>query len=312
MTFTNLSTLIDRTDKAISKSEDVTIAILHRAMKRSFDSLELELRRLYPDALEDSSLIYRAQNAASILRQLNAVMVVLDPDMAKSTASNLYKLFDSVQSLGIDVSAKSMEIFDSVGVTFRPRIPIEVAAVAAEQSVKRLEKHGKEFALKASTAITEGILQRWSIAQTLKALRLSTDIAQGQAEMIVRTETLSAYNAGVEIFCDENKVEYVMRYVTSDDRTCLICIGRAGEITKLGNERATLHPRCRCYFTPFQKAWVKAGVFSLKDVSALAQTVRDHHETPEKINPSRLAPFEAGQAKRSPVFWRPGLNDDAF
>ena len=307
VTFSNLTTLIDRTDRTIRKREDVAVAILHRAITKSFDNLELELRRLYPDALGDSTLINRSQNAASLLRQLNAAMVVLDPDQAKEATKTMDKLFSDAQALGVDVSAKSVEMVDPVGVTFRPRIPIEVAAVAAEQAVNRLERHGKDFALKASSAITEGILQRWSIAQTVKALRVSTDIGKSQAEMIVRTETLSAYNAGVEIFCDENKIEYVMRYVTADDRTCLVCVGRSGEITKLGKERATLHPRCRCYFTPFQKAWVKAGVFDLKAVVAQTQAVRDAHETPEKLNSSRLAPFEKGLEKRLPVLWRPGM-----
>ena len=305
-TFDKYAVLTERTNSILRTKENAVISTLNKSLSASFDLLELNLRRVYPSDVSAVSILNRQATAAALLSQVKAAMQVVNPAQALEYQKVLSNLLSETQDLAIVNGHKSLDIFEQGIATFAPRIPIEVAASAAEQAINRLEKHGKDFASAAAVTITQGILQRWSIDQTLRALRSSQDIARANAEMIVRTETLSAYNIAAVAMYQENGVEYVIRYATADDRVCVVCAGRAGEITAIGKEQATLHPRCRCYFAPFKKQWVKAGVFDLGALDTFAEQVRASHPTPEKLNGNGLSSFEklAGMTQRGAVYRR--------
>jgi SPP1 gp7 family putative phage head morphogenesis protein len=306
--FDKYATLTERTDCILRTKENATINTLHKSLSASFDLLELNLRRVYPADMSAESILNRQATAAALLSQVKVSMQVVNPAQALEYEKVLGGLLSETQDLAIATGHKSLDLFEPGVAVFAPRIPIEVAEAAAEQAINRLEKHGKDFASAAAVTITQGILQRWSIDQTVRALRLSQDIAKSNAEMIVRTETLSAYNTAAVVLYEENGIDYVIRYATADDRTCVVCGGRAGEITAIGKEQATLHPRCRCYFAPYKKEWAKSDVFDLGALDAFAKQVRAAHPTPEKLNGVGLSSFEksAGMTNRSAVFRRPG------
>jgi len=125
----------------------------------------------------------------------------------------------------------------------------------------------------------------------VREMRDRLGVVKSRADVIVRTESLRAYNEASNNYYAQNGVDYVLYYATADDRSCPICAPRGGRIYKRTDLSVPVHPRCRCYLAPWEPdiaamdpAYQAAGKRHQKEMEA-ANTI-------EPVNLNRAAVFE--------------------
>src|SRR5690606_27536248 len=101
----------------------------------------------------------------------------------------------------------------------------------------------------------------------------------------------------------ENGVEYVQRMATMDSRVCGYCAYRAGNVYRIDEAPAALHPNDRCYNAPWRPEWAEMGLadeewFSNHKEASLARTQDRAH--------TGAAPFERASGIEPPQpVWSP-------
>jgi SPP1 gp7 family putative phage head morphogenesis protein len=99
-------------------------------------------------------------------------------------------------------------------------------------------------------ALVDAIAQGWNPRKT--ARRMADGLAQGleKARVIARTEQLRAYRSAMaEQYRQSGVVRAMRRLAAKDDRTCLACLARDGELIPLEREIDD-HPQGRCTAVP--------------------------------------------------------------
>lgn len=82
-------------------------------------------------------------------------------------------------------------------------------------------------------------------------MRLRLGVVKSRAETIVRTESMKAYAEASNIYYSAQGIDLVSFYVGADDRACPVCSIRAGKIYKRNEVKVPIHPRCRCFLSPW-------------------------------------------------------------
>lgn len=232
--------LIEEFNNALKGQENQTIEAVNKTLDRSFNRL---LRRTY--AQLRSGQFQTAERNARVLE----LIPPLRPDQSDSFLRQFERLLSRSTGFGLDLAERlsSSVTRNQVGVT----IPAQAVTAAARQARGYLTKHGDTFARTSAEVIAQGVAEGRPTDEMTKDLRRRLNVTKSRAEVIVRTESLKAYNTASHAYYTQNGVELVMYYATSDDRTCPVCSSQAGNIYKRSAITVPRHPRCRCYLAPY-------------------------------------------------------------
>lgn len=280
--------LIERYNLALKSTENDIIRILNRVLDASFASLvrrvRIQLQAPYPDP---------ALRKLALIRELRELVPMFRPDRVDAYDRIFRNLLSSAQNRGIAIAR---DLSTEAGFTERVdiSIPIEATIAAAKRARGYLVRHGQHFAQTAAELIAQGIVEGRSTSSMVSQVRQRLGVVKSRAEVIVRTETLRAYNNASNDYYAANGIELVMWYATADDRACAICAPRAGKIYKRSNVKAPCHPRCRCYLAPWEPEIAAMDPEYAAQRQRHADDIRKAYKqiSNEPVNLNRAAVFE--------------------
>ena len=238
--------IVERYNVLLKKEEDLTIDVLNRALDRSFNRI---LRRLRvwlrtPDAP-------KAERDIAIFNLLNELVTAANPNRTDVYDRAFQTLLDKATTAGIDVADAMVGKMAGNRPRIDISIPLEATVAAARQSHGYLRKHGQRFAETSAEIIASGIAEGRSTDKMIREMRDRLGVVKTRAEIITRTESLRAYNEASDQYYANNNINYVLYYATADDRACPTCAPRGGQVYKRKDVTVPLHPRCRCYLSPW-------------------------------------------------------------
>lgn len=124
-----------------------------------------------------------------------------------------------------------------------------------------------------------------------------------QAETIARTELISSLQDARDERYRAAGIDQVIWLATQDDRVCIHCGVRSGNVYRRDDVVIPAHPRCRCVASPIKQSWVDAGVVDLNDLSDhRAGVARNFEAATGKplVDRGQLTPFERANGATQP------------
>lgn len=299
--------LIERTDRVLQGLEDEAIDRIYQALDSSYRRLERELLKAYSQQAENLTLLPN-QRKLLILNQVKDLMGLVDSKSAEGIRKNFEGLFESANEQGRSIAASLSEAIANEKLESFADVPIEALKFQAVDGVKRLQRHGEEFASRASAAVEMGLVQGWGSRKVASQLRSELGVTKGRAEAIARTETLSAHNSAIEANFKANDIELFQVFATSDERTCSTCSYRNQQVYKLGESRPPYHVRCRCTIAPIKQSWLDAGLIDVAWSQKYQEDGLQQLQSAGRQPNTGVAPFEkaAGRTTAPQPVWTPG------
>lgn len=238
---------IEEYNTLLKRTENLTVQQLNAVLEASFNRLvrrtRIHMKAAYTDPAQRNLAILQT------LRQL--IPSTLRPEALDSYDRALRALILEGQRLGLLSAAATTEQAMPTRARLDVSIPLDAVVMALQQAKVYLARHGARFAELGAQLITQGLAEGRPTSAMVQDLRDRLSVVKSRAETIVRTESLRAYNGASNTYYAAQGIDEVFYYATSDDRTCPICTGRAGNIYKRGTVTVPLHPRCRCYLAPW-------------------------------------------------------------
>lgn len=238
--------LLERYNRLLRTQEDTTVRLLDRTLDASFNRLIRRARVHIKAGYTDP-----AQRNLALLQEFRQLIPVFNPE--KQDSYDL--LFTDLLSFSSKQGTASARELTDLALPNRSRvdvsIPLEATAAAASQARGYLRRHGERFAETAALTVAQGVAEGRPTSAMVQDLRTGLGIVKSRAETIVRTESLRAYNTASDSYYAANNIDQVLYYATSDDRSCPICVSRAGHIYPRNSITTPIHPRCRCYLAPW-------------------------------------------------------------
>lgn len=122
-------------------------------------------------------------------------------------------------------------------------------------------KLSSEVSMKIRMAISEGVVLEKDQGKIMREIMETAAMSKSRAQMIVRTETMRAVNAGVKARYKTEGVHYVEWLAALDERTCEVDLGFPGGEAGCGGLDGAVflidkapacpaHPNCRCTLIP--------------------------------------------------------------
>jgi SPP1 gp7 family putative phage head morphogenesis protein len=237
--------LLERYNALLRTSEDGTITMLNRVLDASFNRLVRRARVHMQAGYADP-----AQRNLALLQEFRMLVPAFNPNAVDGYDRILRNLVGTSGRFGLTVAG---ELTGQVkpGPRVDVSIPLEATAAAAAQAKGYLRKHGEKFAETAAEVVAQGVAEGRPTDAVIRDARSRLSVVKSRAEAIVRTESLRAYNDASNSYYAAQGIDLVMYYATADDRSCPVCVPRAGQIYRRTEIRTPLHPRCRCYLAPW-------------------------------------------------------------
>ena len=278
--------LVEEYNLILKREEERTIKVLNKVLDKSFNRVVRRIR-----------IWLRTQNAPqserdiAILRELRGLVSAVHPGKTDEYDRAFHTVLRRSAEHGVDVADALVGQMAGNRPRIDVSIPLEATLAAARQSHGYLRKHGERFAETSAEIIASGIAEGRSQDRMVREMRDRLGVVKSRADVIVRTESLRAYNEASNNYYAQNGVDYVLYYATADDRSCPICAPRGGRIYKRTDLSVPVHPRCRCYLAPWEPdiaamdpAYQAAGKRHQKEMEAV--------NTIEPVNLNRAAVFE--------------------
>lgn len=301
--------LIERTNKALQGVEDGAIERIEAALESSYRRLEKQILAKYPQytATAQPGLL-ATQRALLLMDEIKDLLPLFNAGLGEQIQKEFKKLLKTASSEGITLSSELMRL--SAGDEFvksTATVPIESVAIAAEQAYKRLEKYGADFAGKSTALITQGLVQGWGAQRIVPGLRQQLGITKGKAQMIARTETMSAHNGAAQQNYRDNGFSHFQWLATGDDRLCPLCGARNGNVYELGKVPIPGHPQCRCFPLVWSKELAGERLINNKWMEDFRAQGLKELEATGKSPDSGLMPFEKAMGMEKPPepVWKP-------
>lgn len=295
--------LIEQYNKLFATTETRIIERINRALAVSYWQLAKDLKRKYPSVKENTNLlpIYRAELLLSQMKNL------LDLTGNTNQYQRIFEdLLQTSNELGLNLAQELIRITDQDFVMATASIPLEQVKYAAEEQTRYLSRYGTEFANNASAVVEQGIIQGWGVKKLEKALQAQLGVTKVRAEMIARTASVSAGNAAAIQQYQENNMDGFIWVATVDDRVCGTCATRNGNAYRLNETRPPIHPRGRCYSTPFKFDWLNKGLIDRDWYAKFrADGIAEVEKQGKKLNYG-VGGFEKGNREQPPeAIWTP-------
>jgi SPP1 gp7 family putative phage head morphogenesis protein len=237
--------VLERYNQILRTTEDGTLRLLNRVLDASFNRLVRRARVHMQAGYTDP-----AQRNLALLQEFRMLIPAFNPNAVDGYDRILRNLVGTSGRFGLTVAD---ELTGQVkpGPRVDVSIPLEATAAAAAQAKGYLRKHGEKFAETAAEVVAQGIAEGRPTDAVIRDARSRLSVVKSRAEAIVRTESLRAYNDASNSYYAAQGIDLVMYYATADDRSCPVCVPRAGQIYRRTEIRTPLHPRCRCYLAPW-------------------------------------------------------------
>jgi len=175
----------------------------------------------------------------------------------KAAERNGYDLITAAFPAGADLEA--------IGVTFY-RMPAEsvenlVGTLADGSPLRDLISQAVGGAADDfSQTMVTGLAAGWNPRKLARELRTQYGMGLTRALTISRTEQLRAYReTNRQVYDQSPVVDGWERHAAKDDRTCMACIARDGELYST-KEAMDDHPNGRCFMLPHTKSYAELGI----------------------------------------------------
>ncbi len=294
---TEAAQIVQRYSAATAELEEAAIARLKAALYASFQSVQSSIKAKYPALMAGDSLLVTS-GAVLRLEQLKATLDLGSPQNAPVLEAQMENVLKMASASGQKLRSELLATSLPTGLKTAD-IAIEAAAFAAKDSVACLSKHSAQFREMATATVTQGILQGWGTSQVALQIRSQFGMTLAKAEMIARTEILSASNSAAKATYRANGIEYGQIIATGDRRICGLCSSRNLRVYRLEEASAPFHPNCRCFVMPYSPQWREDGLID-------EDWERSFYKEgePSKID-SGLSPFEkaSGMDSAPEVIW---------
>lgn len=278
--------LVEEYNLILKREEDRTIEVLNRVLDKSFNRV---VRRIRVWLRTENAP--RTERDIAILNELRQLVPAVHPSKKDEYDRTFQKALRQAMEGGVDVADALVGQMAGNRPRIDVSIPLEATVAAAKQAHGYLRKHGERFAETSAEIIAAGIAEGRSQDRMVRELRERLGVVKSRADVIVRTESLRAYNEASNNYYAQNGLDTVLYYATADDRSCPICAPRGGQIYKRSEIRVPVHPRCRCYLAPWDPdiaamdpAYRAAGERHQKEMAEV--------NTIEPVNLSRAGVFE--------------------
>ena len=253
---------VERYNRLLKGAEATAIKLLNSVLDKGFKRLAKRARQhlLYP---EKRDIVNRN---LLVLQEFNTLIPAVNPNRADIYDTIFYRLLDTSTGYGYDIAKLLTTDFSDRQINVA--IPLEAVTAGAKTAHGYLRKHGQKFAETSAEIVMQGMAEGRPTDKIIQDMRRRLGVTKARAAMIVRTESLRAYNEASNNYYAQMGIEEVSWYATSDDRVCPWCAPRAGQIYKRTEVTAPIHPQCRCYLAPY-----------LPELAAIDKT---HREAPAK------------------------------
>ena len=296
MTLAEGFALADRYDTTTRRLEDRAIARLNRSLEGAYLNLEKELRKQYPDMVGNATLL-QLQRKSLIFSELEGLLGLVNPDKSDYYFDIFSDLIADTTNIGFDFAEASAKAIGNLSLRPFADVNIEAVAAAANESYRRLLRHGETFADNATNIISMGLAQGWGINRITQPLQQQLGVTKFRAEAIARTESVHAYNDATQERYEAAEIEGVIWYAIGDKLTCPWCLGRHMQIYRRGYTRPPIHVNCRCTVAPFKREWVEQGLID----EAYLINEREKTLKQAQVKPRYdLAPFEKSAGYKTP------------
>lgn len=295
--------LIERYNTVLNEAEDKIIQRINKSLAISFQNLVKELQKKYPQAQADKSL-FPHQRKLLLLAEMKDLLTLIDGGNYQQVFEDLLQLANQE---GVSLSTELMNAVEADFTRAVASIPLEGVKFAAEEQTRYLSRYGNEFANKASAIVEQGLIQGWGVKRLETALLSQLGVTKIKAEMIARTASVSAGNGAMVAQYQKNNMDGFIWVATVDSRVCIYCAARNGQAYGFQDFRPPLHPRDRCFTTPYKESWVKKGLIDGSWYSKLRAEGLEELKK-QNLQPNYgVAPFEktAGLTQAPTPIWEP-------
>lgn len=306
-----LARMVADTDRLLARLERSALSGIRSQLTAVTRELELAIVRRYADVSlpSESDIAYRAYaeaRARELLAQVRAQTAAVDAYLTGGAAQDLAALFAAAYDQGLNGAAALVRAYQAE-LALTTRVPFRHVAAVVLNSAERLSAHGQEFIAEVQTHVVQGLVEGRNPRVVARQIRESVGGLLSDAETIARTEALSAQDDARRGLYRENGIEYVQRIATQDERVCGDCADRAGNVYRVEEAPAALHPNDRCFNAPFKPMWLEEG---LVDVEWFRRHAADAQRRAEQAGhkPSKggVAAFEKANGLTPPQpLWTP-------
>lgn len=283
--------IIANYDKALINAEDAVIERVWAALDKASRELERQLARSYQRHQGIPGLLPN-QRALLIRQEIAAYMALLKPSEAAQIESLFQQMLGMGAQYGIDMSQELINAITNTNVQSFATVPFEAIRFQAQDASKRLYRWSEEYQGKISGIVEMHLAMGAGVQKVKRALRNELGITKGRAETIARTEMISSFDSATRENYKRNDISYVQRVGTQDSRICAYCAARVGNVYKVEEAPAAIHPNDRCYNVPFNPQWVKLGLIDTEWMDSHIADVRAQVATRGESLNYGVAPFE--------------------
>ena len=115
---------------------------LKTALEKSFDSLELQIRRKFPAMAAQGGLLASQQNAAILLGQVRALLPLVTGDDLQFLVPRLEKLYLDAGSMGVEMATLVAQKVDPEFTMLRPKISTKAIEYSGHLKLKQRSAWG--------------------------------------------------------------------------------------------------------------------------------------------------------------------------
>lgn len=311
----NVERIVERADASLRRGEMQEVRRLREVANRAYRDLASEVRRRWPEAVDEAagaSRTFAEARARTLLGQLEPYTEALNWG---SEGSGVPRVVRDMTILGADAGQEATrELLSAYGVelaTATAAIDTRAVEAAVRNSQARLRNHSQQAIQRIEQAVVNGLVRGQgsqavtrSVREAIKGdARTPNAGLYHRAETIARTELATAkHQASAERYAEAG-VDQVQWYATvGDERTCRFCAARHGNAYPRGSLEVPAHPRCRCYLAPFRPEFVEED---LVDVG-MWRGQQDEIDELVETQVYDVTSFEREQGKSYPrAIWTP-------
>lgn len=298
----DVAKLVSRADTQLARLEQQKLQEFLTALRKSQEIMTNEFARRWPDdkELTQGGAIGRAR-AAVLLQESGALVDLIESRLDTQSTATAQSIIDARQ-LGVDGALEALSAFDPShydraleALSVHGDINVRAATQAILGMESNLTNWSKEFISAAQNSVIQSIVSGEHSSSMARKLAADMSTTRYKAERVLRTELHQAEDRARREVYYESGILYVQRVATEDDRVCFWCMDRAGNIYKIEEAPASLHPFDRCFNMPWSPVWDELGLID-------NEWINEHKNGVEaKYNEQVAARRAAGQKVTEPA-----------